>query len=234
MYAQKSDAAFKSLGIGIKTSTLGLGAEATTSLGKNFRLRAGLDFVNLSTKELTFPISDSNVSNVLGYEPDYSVKAKINFFNGHVLVDLLPMRNSIFHVTAGFYLGNSGIEANGLLLDEDGNPATLPNPGDVWPDLSFEEYDIRINNGNINAKLDMGKAIKPYFGLGLGRSLPKNRISFNFDLGLIYQGALTVSQDGREVASTSKENSFGGDIDKYVRILHWWPVVSFQLTYRIF
>lgn len=234
--SESGDAPFKDLGVGLRVSTLGVGVEATTTLSNYFKLRGGFDLATYS-RNFTIGITDDNLSTLLGYEPDYKMKAKLNFFSGHVLVDIHPLRSGIFHFTTGFYIGNNKLKANGRLVDPStGEDSQLP-PGHSWDEIELEldKHGISIDEGHINGSIELGNVIKPYFGIGLGRSVPKSRLGFMFELGVLYQGDWKIKQNGKKVESLEVgDNSFGDGVEDARKWLRWWPMVGFQLTYRIF
>jgi len=234
---------FNHVGVGVRASTLGVGLEGTTTLSKNFKLRAGLNIAKYS-HNYSFGMDDDNLRDAIGYDPDYDVKGKLDFVNGHLLVDIHPMRYGVFHFTAGFYIGNNKIKANGLLVNpETGQRAELRPEfiaaGYDWNDLILEldKYGVTIEEGGrIDAELKLGNVIKPYFGIGIGRSLPKSRIGFMFELGAMYQGNFEIRQNGKKVEKVEFINgdSFGSDLSDFTDYLKWWPMLNLQLTYRIF
>jgi len=223
------------LNVSVGVSTLGLGLEAATPLNSYFKLRAGINYMGYTTKDFDISLDDGNdyLTQAIGYVPDYRMKGKLNFTNGHVLVDFHPVKKGIFHLTTGFYIGANKLKANGYLIDNNGDRASLI-PGEDWPILDFDGYELNIDNGDLNAELTLGQTIKPYVGLGFGRAISKSRVSFKFEMGAMYQGDYTLKQNGKEVELI--ETDFGNfeDIDDYKKILRWWPMLNFQLTYRIF
>jgi hypothetical protein len=228
--ATMAQKAFDRLAVGLETGTYGPGITASTSLFPNFKLRGGFDLFSISPS-LDFDISPD------GYnpnDPDYEERLsgslsdpKLSFANFKLLLDYYPWKNGIFSLSAGFYLGSNSISMNGKINNYD-------------PDVIFELNDDIIvkprADGTFDAKVKLGGIIKPYFGIGLGRSIANKRIAFKFDLGIIYQGdfkfdskQIYVSQDIQNNLSNSDELS---DIPK--GILKLWPMLNFSLTYRIF
>lgn len=234
---ESDNAPFKHLGIGLRVSTLGAGLEVSTNLNKNFKLRGGLSILPYS-KDFTFNMDDSKLYEALGgYNPDYKMEGKLNFTNGHLLVDIHPMRYGIFHFTAGLFIGKNKIDASGYLQNSvTGKRITSEDlaPGYAWPKLEIEGHQVVIDNGAIDATFELGQTLKPYFGIGIGRSLPKSRLGFMFELGAIYQGDYKIKQAGQEVNITQQVHDSFQDIGDYTKYLKWWPMLNFQLTYRIF
>jgi hypothetical protein len=133
------------------------------------------------------------------------------------------------------YLGKSTVTADGFLV----NPQTKAHAqlleGKEAPTIIVDDYVLNVTaDAALNAKLQLGKFVKPYFGLGLGKAVTKNRVGFKFELGLLYQGDLSVSQNGEKLnlKEVNKENTIK-DLDTYTDLFKWWPMLNFQLTFRV-
>lgn len=226
---------FSHLNVSVGVSTLGINIEAATPLTQNLKLRGGLNFFNFNSSQYDIDIDDENGSlyEAFGIEPTYEMKAKLNTFHAHALVDYYPFKKGIFHLTAGFYIGNTKIKSNGFLTNGEGTPVTIL-PGYDWPTLEFDGYELDITNGELNAELTLGNVIKPYFGIGLGRAVSKRKFGVKFELGVLYQGDYTLKQNNKKVGTTSDLTASIEDADKYTKWLSWWPMVNLQLNYRIF
>lgn len=223
------------LNIAAGVSTLGFTVEAATPISESLKLRAGFDFFNLNTKQYDFDIDDAEgtLHEAFGTQPTYEAKGAINAFHGHALVDYYPFKGGILHLTAGAYIGNNKIKAKGVLTDGNGSAVEL-KPGYDWPTIDFDGNQLDINNGRLDAELVLGQVIKPYFGIGLGRAVSKRRIGVKFELGVLYQGDYTLKQNGKKVISTSDVTASIEDADKVTKWLKWYPMVNFQINYRIF
>lgn len=233
---KKSDNSFLShLSVGLRASTMGIGVQAATPINDYLKLRAGIDFV--SFKSSTFDISlddpDGMFQEAFGYTPDYKMKGELNFTNGNILVDLHPTKG-IFHLTAGVFIGTNKLKAKGFLADEYGNPAQLKDGVTEWPSLDFDGHRLTLDDANLDATLQLGKTIKPYFGLGVGRAIANKRLAFKFELGMIYQGKYSLKQNGKKVEIANNASESFEDIDDYTKWLKWWPMLNFQLSYKIF
>lgn len=224
----------KNIGIGVRASTLGVGVEATTAINKTFRVRSGLNAMPYN-HDFTIDIDDQNVRDAIGYDPEYKLRGKVSFVNGHVLFDINPFGDSLFHVTAGVFLGENKLKADGRLVDPRTGQDAVLLPGEDWPNIYFDDYEIDIKNGRITADLTVGENfVKPYLGIGIGRSLPKKRVGFMFELGAMYHGGYTIKQNGKEVPTSSVGIESFEDAEDITKYLKWWPMVNMQLTYRLF
>ena len=234
---EKSSETFLShLSVGLRSSTLGIGLQAATPINDYFNLRAGIDFAGFKTSTFDIGLEDTNgeFDRAFGYTPDYSMKGELNFTNGNILVDYHPTKG-VFHLTAGLFIGTNKLKAKGFLADYDGNPAQLKDGETQWPVVDFDGHQLSLDDANLNADLQLGGVIKPYFGLGVGRAVSKNnRLTFKFELGMIYQGNYSLKQNGKKVNVVDNAAENFEDIDTYTRWLKWWPMLNFQLSYRIF
>lgn len=223
------------LNISAGVSTLGFTLEASTPINSSLKLRAGLDYFEFNSKkyDVDFDDQEGYLTEAFGYTPTYEMHGSLKAIHGHALVDYYPFKKGIFHLTAGFYLGSTKLKANGLLTDGNGNPAEL-KPGYEWPTIDFDGNELAVIDGKLDAELTLGQVIKPYVGIGLGRAVSKRRIGVKFELGVLYQGDYTLKQNGRTVASTSDLNASVEDAEKVTKWLKLWPMVNFQLNYRIF
>lgn len=231
----KTDKAFLShLSIALRASTLGGGIQLATPINDYFKLRAGLDYMNFETSNIDISLDDPDgtFQQSFGYTPDYKMKGKLNLTHGNVLVDFHPTKG-IFHITAGFFIGTNKIKADGLLVDSEGNKAEL-KAGESWPTINFDGYKLDTKDGIVNAELQLGKVIKPYLGLGLGRAIANKRVSFMFELGAMYQGDYSLRQNGKKLDVSKGLSENFDDIDTYTKLLKWWPMLNFQISYKIF
>ncbi|MFV0331155.1 MAG: hypothetical protein ACK5KL_15270 [Dysgonomonas sp.] len=235
MLQGKYDNSFLShLSVALRASTMGIGVQAATPINDNFTLRAGLDLMNFKTGNIDISLDDPDgaFDKALGYTPDYKMKGKLNLVHGNALVDFYPTKG-VFHLTAGFYLGTNKVNADGILVDPNGDKAVL-KPGESWPSINFDGHQLEIDDANLNAELQLGNTIKPYLGIGIGRAIAHNRISFKFELGALYQGDYTLKQNGKKIDVNNNLSENFDDVDKYTNLLKWWPMLNFQISYRIF
>lgn len=223
---------FDSWSVGVNAGLYGFGVQGATSLSPNFRLRAGVDYFTYTDKEAReFDVSVQ----YSGYQANTQARlrdTKITFPNFKTMVDFYPMSTAVFSITAGFYFGNNNASTNGMI---DGYKELVELLGDK-PELRYEDIVIiPDNDGSFGGKLEMGNRVKPYIGIGIGRTIPKNRVGFKFDLGMIYQGEYSISS--RNINESGKEwfNELTKELDLPFseRLLNWWPMINLSLTYRI-
>lgn len=182
---------------------------------------------------------------------DISGKSKLG--SGKIVLEFYPSKKSSFHINAGVYIGNPEV------LSADGkcpefwnaystNLATATKRSAADPEFaskvgSIPELKATINGrtiqltapGNLNLGINV-VAARPYLGLGFGRSIPKTRCGFQFDLGAIYMGKLSVTS-ANEVGGTSSVIIQDNDIQKVldtVGKIRVYPQLSFRFIYRLF
>ncbi|MDR1023741.1 MAG: hypothetical protein LBL94_10805 [Prevotellaceae bacterium] len=210
--------------LGVKGGTTGIGGDLCVSLHPNIKARLGFSYLWYSYlpdgMESTVTDPRDNSEHTMGLD-----KIKLSFPSANLLVDFFPMRSGIFHVTLGCFFGQNKISALGHV------PAGLPQ-------FVIADYGLIPNpDGSVSADLNIGSSVKPYFGIGLGRTIPKRRVGFKFELGAVYQGknlSLTSKNlDHSLVASTNKEMNENDIISTAKTYLQLWPVMAFTLTFRI-
>ncbi|MHC5200914.1 hypothetical protein [Myroides sp. LJL119] len=226
---------FSNLSISAGASTMGATVELITPVAKNFKARLGIDFFRYKTPQFSMNFQDNSgiLQETFHTIPTLKTKADIHLFHGHLLFDYYPIQNGIVYLTAGLYVGNTKINANGRLEDHTGNLITL-KPGKQWPEIIFDGKKLEVFHAKVDAQLKLGQVVKPYLGIGLGRSIPKNKIGLKIDFGLIYQGEYSLTQNGNNIPVTKQSDIYIENSKKYTKWLKWWPKAALQLTYRIY
>lgn len=226
---------FEHFAFSLRASTLGAGVEVATTISKNIKLRAGFTAFDYS-HNFTINLDDDAIKEaVVGkYNPDYKVKGKFQLYNAHVLVDFHPLRNGIFHFTGGIFYGNNTIKANGHLVDPKTNNDVVLDPTYTkWPTINFADYQLQVDgSGKLNGEIIIGNRFKPYGGIGLGRSIPRSRFGIMFELGVMYQGNITMKQNGVELSKANDLADSFVDSKDYTNWVKWMPMVNLQLIYR--
>ncbi|MDR1526058.1 MAG: hypothetical protein LBS46_00085 [Dysgonamonadaceae bacterium] len=236
----QSQEAFKHWAIGVEGGTFGPGITCATSLSPNFKLRAGVDFLGLSYNE---SIDFNNLSAYLLETPSTTTplsgvlsSPKLDFTHFKTIVDYYPMKNGVFSLSAGFYWGSSLISTSAKI----DNYPQLVNELGGSPVLDLSD-DITIKpkaDGSFDAKLQLGNFVKPYVGLGLGRTIANSRLAFKFDLGIVYQGDYKIeSQNIISKSGQTPTNAANDLLEEFPLppvVFKIWPMINFGLSYRIF
>ncbi len=210
------DGFLKRFGVAAKLGTYGPGIDFHTSLTSNLKARVGFNYMVYNYNEsLDFDADSPDGQSSI---PGYINGAKLNFPNANILLDFYPVKSGIFCITAGAYIGSNNVKAKG----------TADGPF-VWDDLIITPV-----NGKFDANLKMGSTFKPYFGIGLGRTISKSRVGFRFDLGAVYQGEYKM--ESPQSSGTVSGSSFADanfDLPFSKELLNLWPILSFSISYRI-
>jgi len=251
--------AFQHLSVGFEFfSTTGFGIELATPLHSRIALRGGIsmfpyrynapmevtvagDIINKMenailedptiTDELArrkLPVNPRNISS------DVHGTASLGLINGKLLVDFYPAKNGSFHLTGGLYIGA------GKLVKIEGK---MQEAFDVLSVMKKHGYNFSadefISGSNIKARDIMNldgsisiNSVKPYFGFGFGRAVPKRRVGFCMELGAFYQGSPKLGSENVNIQNLIDKNL--GDVTELLKKMSLYPVLSFKLNVKLF
>ena len=235
--------AFSNVGLGLEAGTTGVGLSVATPLSRTFSLRAGFAVTPIT---INYTYDDFDPVNVHGYSvnvPDLDLKGKVKMSTGHLLVDWNPGQ-SVFFLTAGVYVGGDRLaDVSGQFdmaeIKQELRQAGVPNDqidsyvNQYITDIRVDVADASIapnSDGSVNAYLKVN-SFRPYFGLGVGRAIPKHRVGFRFELGAMYIGKPEV--DSPNIDGTLNSEDLDG-FNKTLSKCRFYPQLSFKLTYRLF
>jgi hypothetical protein len=149
----------------------------------------------------------------------YDVDLKLLTLAG--LVDWFPFSNGL-RLSAGAMVNYNELDMNATSSSSYEIGGTTYTPADV---------------GTLSGNLDFNR-LAPYLGVGFGNPFEKDSSwSFNFDLGVLFQGSpdLSVSTTG----ALATNAAFQADLEKEKQDLKntlnefkYYPVISFGITYR--
>lgn len=242
--AQASNNFMRSLAVGVEAGTFGGGLTLAAPLSANFKLRAGFDLFPFSYKEdididadgfLPSDINRNSSDDINKYinmsGKLFDLDLSINHFKA--IIDYYPFSNGIFSISAGFYLGKTSVSFKGLVHDY---PNLISEYDDEHPVFEFGDIIVQPDpDGSFNGKIKFGDTFKPYFGIGLGRTIANSRVGFKFDLGLVYQGKIVASSPNVLSGDYNVNDGLKSlDLPVSERLLELWPVLNFSLSYRIF
>ena len=96
--------------------------------------------------------------------------------------------------------------------------------------IDIEDLSLSVNrDGSFNAHVKTW-GFKPYLGVGWGNAIPRGRVGFRFDFGLLFQGKPSIESPNVKGNLSQYDK---GNLDKVLKYAVVWPQISFQLTYRI-
>ena len=102
-------------------------------------------------------------------------------------------------------------------------------------DERIEVGDIIIEpgaDGRVEAALKTN-AVKPYVGIGFGRSVAHSRVGFKFELGAMFHGNPKIEATTGKIVEEAIDQDLSR-FNKFLKNFKAYPVLNFQLSYRIF
>lgn len=222
--AQHKVKAFQHLSFSVNVGTLGYGVQLAAPINQHLSLRTGVMMFNY-THDYNYDgviRYDGDNGQSADYDLDIPMKAKASMVNGLLLADVFPFRNTRFHLTGGFYLGNPDI----IKITSD--VATRP--------VEIGDVIIQPEGGRVAAQLET-RAFKPYIGLGFGSSVTKKRVGFKFELGAMFHGSPQIVVTEGEVITDNANINVGEELSKFndfLKDFSVYPVLNFQLNFRAF
>lgn len=251
---------FNHLSASVGVGTTGISLELGTVINSHLGLRAGVDFMPSFTVKENYefqrPAVLENIPPSLLKErykfPDGNIdidaKANPSMVNGKILVDFFPSKNGQFHLTAGLYIGGSTMAAMKATdpviasyeLYQNDIKAGLLKPENPPIKVDFEGYALTPNKGRV--ELDYNTwAVKPYIGIGVGRTVPRKRVGCKFEFGLLFWGKHEIvdyyGNDGKGYTIKKDEKGISSDFKDVIKTLDGIPVypnLKFSIVGRIF
>lgn len=213
------------LAVAGKLSTLGYGGEIVFSMSSWIKCRAG------------YTVSDYNPTLKFGvdhykHDSEASISTNFNSRHVHLLFDVLPGKRSPFHFTFGLYTGNNVINADGYVTDNGSPDWTVDILGIKHGD---NYYELDVRSGNFyDVEVRFANNLKPYLGIGFGRSVPKKAVGLKLDIGFVYQGDFFIYQHNERIDPIYGADLPGFSLPNINRdLMKWWPVINLQLGFRL-
>ncbi len=196
------------LGLILKASSTGVGADLGYRINSKFLVKAGVDQVkyNLNTSledgETTFDAQGTIGAGTIGLMLDYQLFKKL-------------------YVTGGVLMNN--FETN--------------LKGKVKNDISFGDIIIDKDKlGEINWVVKPKSSIAPYLGFGIGNLLNQNKkLNIGFEIGSIFQGPpnFDIVGDGFFSANSSPEFDQAGKLNTNFSSFQFYPVIKLNIAYAL-
>ncbi|MDR2122644.1 MAG: hypothetical protein LBP34_05905 [Flavobacteriaceae bacterium] len=256
--AQEKTKPFSHLGVGLGVSTAGITLDVASPLNDYFVLRTGIsafpytysnkfdvgydfkeidDFINANPTvkaELTARGLPTTTAN---FDKSVDMDAKLGLFNGKILIDFYPFKNSGFFLSAGAYIGKDKlVSVKGSLPEESSKIVDILNQhsDEFKNSIVIGDYTIDAVEGAVDASIKINK-VKPYVGLGYGRTVSKKRtIGFQFELGTMFHGTPKIASSNSEVQKTLNKELESEGFIKIMEKIIIYPVISFKITGKIF
>jgi hypothetical protein len=201
------------IAVGARAGTTGLGLEVAFGLTETLNARMGYAAFNYDIE-----IEDTDVT--------YDGKLKLR--NPSVVLDWHPFKGS-FRLSAGLVQANTKVKGTAEPTNDE-----FEFGGEV-----FQTDEV----GEAKGRIEMGKSIAPYIGLGWGNPVDQNgRVTFMFDIGALYSGTPDVNVNatcGAAIANTIRctelQNAIAAeetDLKHEVDSMKWYPVVNLGFAVR--
>lgn len=165
-------------------------------------------FFGTSNNLATFNVS----ANAQTWKEFNSIKSEIEAVKeaGKKLADAVPEKHK--EQLPDFVIGNPAVTIGGRTFEfrDKGNTGTIP--------------------GSFKANV-----VRPYFGLGFGRSVPRTNFGFQIDFGAWYHGKLSVASSN-EVKSSNTAYTLTNDTTIWDKVskFQFLPQLALRLTYKLF
>ena len=251
---------FNHLSASLGAGTTGISLELGTVVNSHIGLRAGVDFMpNFTVKdhyEFQRPAVLENIPPTLLNERykfpsgnvDIDARANPSMTQGKVLVDYFPSEKISFHITAGLYFGAStmaSMKATDPVIASYELYQNDIKAGELKPEnppikVDFEGYALTPNKGRVQLDFN-ASAVKPYLGVGFGRTVPRKRVGCKFELGVLFWGKHEVvdhyGNNGKGYTITKDEKGISKDFHDALKTINSIPVypnLKISVVGRIF
>lgn len=185
--------------------------------------------------------------NIPEYGAHVDIKGTPGMTQGKLLFDIHPGKNSMFHFTVGAYFGGRNMVSAKALdktiaavelynhdittIGPDGiHTIVEPEDDPKYKDgikIDLEGYNLTPNKGRIELDGRIN-AVRPYIGIGVGRTVPRKRVGCKFEFGAQFIGKIKVvdkyGDGGKGHVITADEPGISSDFKDVIDILNKIPV----------
>ena len=220
-------------------------------------INSAIDEVNQSLSQAGLPDRISTRFNAA----EVTAKAKLNFGAVTTMLEYYPSVKSSFHIVAGLYIGTGDFlsaegmtdktvwanlksvesEVNALKAKYSDIPEIQSLDGNLIDKAkaTVNDQTVQLIEKNGAGYLDLQllmPTVRPYLGVGFGRSIPDSHFGVQCDLGVWYHGKLGLTSKECGVAYDASAEVVSGidDVMQVVEKIPVYPQISVRLVYRIF
>lgn len=192
--------------VGLTAGTIGIGAEAATSITENLNVRTVVAGFKYS--------KDGSQGTDITYEGD------AKFLNAGLLLDYYPFGSGI-RLSAGGYYNGTSVALKGI-----------PTAGSSYTfnDVTYTSADV----GDLNAEVKY-KKIMPYVGFGFGNTMAGGNFTFGMDIGAMIgspTASLTVTNPTNNATLAANAAIEEQKLKDEIGDLPVYPVVTISASYR--
>ena len=183
-----------------------------------------------------------NFQNKFGDVATIDAGLQVGLTNLKLMLNWYPFESGNFYVAGGFYYSLNDdpfIRVSGQTTEKDWaalqelREKTGNNDYDIAFTADGKEYAVieKDGCGYMQADLKMDP-LKYYLGVGLGRSIPNNRVGLQLELGaMIYSNATFYCQD-KEISREGITEQIGEGAQQVFDFMDQYPIYP-QLTLRL-
>ncbi len=204
-YTEESMPRGTGLALGLKVSSFGPGLELTTNITPKIHLRLGGTYFEY----------------LLHVDTEFLEVAGQNAFKtGSISL----MAN--WQVARGFFF------AGGALYNMFENKASgVPVQGFTLGVIEVHPEQI----GELSVTVKPGNTISPYFGIGLGRTISRDRVvSFALELGAVYHGRPAIELEAEGMLAPTANEDQRLLMEDAIADFKFFPMINLQLSFRLF
>lgn len=190
-------------------------------------------------------------------DAELTLNPSINFGAAKLMFELYPFKKSSFHLTVGAYMGMAedfvslGVQTDKQFWSDynsfKGEVAALDAKYGGIGSIEDPKFSVGKTTYQIKEKAGMGALdasiavakLRPYVGIGFGRSIPDSRLGLQLDFGIWSHGAPTlnsgniVNYDADAVQLLDEINLEGFELPAFEDLV-FYPQASIRIVYKIF
>lgn len=139
------------------------------------------------------------------------------------------------HITVGGISDGSAYEGAPVVPSSEIKPVEGMDKAAIF-NMNGETYYLRPNSGGrVDTRIAIQK-VKPYIGIGFGRSIPRHRLGCQIELGVYYHGKPMLEYDDKlpDFNGTAYSSKTVDGVVDIVTHLQWYPQINFRISGRLF
>ena len=227
----------------------GVTAQCAVRILPQLAIRAGVGFSpKVQVYKKTFDLGDAaemqKYRDALGYTPWVDTKASYSNLNGQLMLDWHPMKNG-FRISGGVYLGAPKVDAHGMLIDAKTresimkqesslDPNNMPSISIIADDDSQRVTIQPSGEAALDARITLGRAVRPYIGIGYGQMAPSDKpVSFFIDLGVLLAGKARIASPNVIAGDPNVLVDFDAAVQNVVYKVQFLPVLNIGAAIRL-
>lgn len=228
----------------------GVTAQCAVRILPQLTIRAGVGFFpKVQVYKKTFDLGDAaelqKYRDALGYTPWLDTKASYSNLNGQLMLDWHPMENG-FRISGGVYLGAPKVDAHGMMIDAKTRESIMQQASSLDPNnmpsitITADDDDSQTvtiqpsGEATLDARVTLGRAVRPYIGIGYGQMAPSDKpVSFFIDLGVLLTGKARIASPNVIAGDPNVLVDFDAAVQNVVYKVQFLPVLNIGATIRL-